>query len=92
MENLSAFFQDSMLTSTVVFGAISTVGILDRPDQFVAGGEVQSTAYELLVKTGDFPVDPVYGDSITVASVSYVVNHYVRLDDGKIAKIGLSKV
>lgn len=91
MENLAAFFQD-WITSTVVFGAVTTVGILDRPDQFVAGGEVQSTAYELMVKSEDFVTDPVYGDSITVDSVAYLVNHYVRIDDGKLAKIGLSKV
>lgn len=91
-ENLDTFFQDDLLTVPVVFGATETTGILDMPDQLLVGGLVESTAYSLLVKTSDFPTAPVAGDAITVDGEDYVVSTpLMKIDDGKLARIGLSK-
>lgn len=88
---MDVFFQDDLLTVPVVFGAVSTTGILDMPDIVLHGGAIESTAYSLLVKTADFPVIPIAGNSITVDSVSYQVNSFSKIDDGKLSRIGLSK-
>jgi hypothetical protein len=91
-ENLDCFFQDDLISVAVVFGLVTTVGVLDQPDEQLAGGLVQSAHYELLVKTAAFGTVPVAGNAITVDGVAYTVNSFFKIDDGKLAKIGLSKV
>lgn len=90
-ESLDVFFSDDLISVPVVFGSTNTFGILDQPDIMVSGGLAESTAYSLLVKASDFPTVPVLGDPITVDSVSYIVNSYSKVDDGKIARIAMSK-
>lgn len=91
-EDLDAFF-DPLISVPVVFGNIKTVGILDMPDQFVTGGLVESTGYSLMVKTSAFPVIPVAGDAFTVDGESFISNGpLMKIDDGAISRIGLSKV
>lgn len=91
-EDLDAFFQDEMLTKSVVSDGITTVGILDMPDQILSGGLVESTGYSLLVKTSEFPL-VVAGQAFTVDGEEYVSNSpTMKIDDGALSRIGLSKV
>jgi hypothetical protein len=90
-ENLDVFFQDDLIRVPIVFGAVNTYGLLDAPDVLLGNGLVESTSYSLIVKVADFPTEPVAGNAITVDSVSYRVNSFSKIDDGKLARIGLSK-
>lgn len=91
-EDLSCFFSDDLITTDVVFGAVSTKGILDQTDEVIGNNTVISTNYELLVNVSDFPTDPVYGDEIEVGGEDYKVTAYQKIFDGKVARIGLAKV
>lgn len=88
-ENLDTFLAD--FGETVVCGAVSGVGILDSPDQDMAGGLIMSSEYSVLVKWSLFSAVNV-GASITVAGVSYTVRKTPeKVDDGVFCKIQLSK-
>lgn len=89
-EDLDTFLADFGVA--VTFNSQSYVGVLDMPDQIVGGGLAISTEYSLLVQAADLPESDVdRGDSITVDGSSYIVREYHRVDDGKFAKIILTK-
>jgi hypothetical protein len=89
-EDLSAFLGDFGVSVTA--GAVSGVGILDMPGQFIAeGGMVITTDYTLTTRTIDFG-NLVYGASITVNGVLYTVRDNRFLDDGGFCEISLQKV
>ena len=88
-EDLNLFLDDFGVSCTA--GAISALGILDMPTQVVAGDMVLSTDYTLTARTADFG-GLKYGDSITVATVSYQVRETRLIDDGVFVEIGLQKL
>jgi hypothetical protein len=90
-EDLDVYFNTSEHGVAVSDGVNSTVGILDKVDNLDAGGQILSTEYKLIFKTG--AITATNGSSLTVASVSYKVR-YSGLDsgDGKISYALLSKV
>jgi hypothetical protein len=88
-EDLNLFLDDFGVSCTA--GAISALGILDMPTQVVAGDMVLSTDYTLTARTADFG-GLKYGDSITVATVSYQVRETRLIDDGAFVEIGLQKL
>lgn len=88
-ENLDTFLSDFGVT--VVLGSTTGTGVLDTPDQFVGDGLSISTDYSLLCKFSEFG-GAAYGDAITVDGVSYTVREVRKIDDGKLCRIGLSKV
>jgi hypothetical protein len=89
-EDLSVFLNDFGVSVTA--GAVSGVGILDMPGQFIGeGGMVISTDYTLTTRTIDFG-NLVYGASITVNGVLYTVRDNRFLDDGGFCEISLQKV
>ncbi len=90
-EDLSVFFQDSLITVPVVVGSITTVGILDTEDENVMDGQVSSTKRTVLVRSSLFPTPPVADAAITVDGVAGTVNYYDLKADGKTAIIGFSK-
>ena len=71
-------------------GGTTGLGILEQPDQILAGDMIISTEYELTAKTSDFGT-LVSGDSITVDSVAYTVREVRKLDDGTFCEISLQK-
>lgn len=88
-ENLDVFFD--AFAVTVVSGAVTSKGILDAPTNVIGDGMILTNDYILTVKTSDFG-DLLYGDSITVDSVSYQVRETRQIDDGKLSEIILMKV
>ncbi|MDX2074700.1 MAG: hypothetical protein SFX19_10130 [Alphaproteobacteria bacterium] len=88
-EDLDAYTDDFAVDAT--FGAITGKVILDMPDQLLGGGEVISTDYKIIYKTGLFP-GLAYGSAITVDGQSYTVREPRLIDDGKFSEAPLSKV
>jgi hypothetical protein len=88
-ENLDTFLADFGVP--VIFDGETFVGVLDMPDQSI-GSFAVSTEYSVLVKTVDISEENVESqDPITVDSIDYLVREYKRIDDGKFAKILLTK-
>ena len=93
-----AFVEDSTTQSAYLnaFGVSCTSGgttangILEQPDQILAGDMIISTEYELITKTSDFGT-LVSGDSITVDSVAYTVRDLRKENDGVFCRISLQK-
>ena len=71
-------------------GGTTAKGILEQPDQILAGDMIISTEYELITKTTDFG-SLVSGDSITVDSVAYTVRDLRKENDGVFCRISLQK-
>ena len=71
-------------------GSTTGLGILEQPDQILAGDMIVSTEYELTAKTSDFGT-LVSGDSITVDSVAYTVRELRKENDGVFCRISLQK-
>ncbi len=88
LENLDAFFDD--FSVSVTFGATSFKGILDTPDDFV-GGVAVSTEYSLLVKSSNITTLEEL-DTVTIDGASYKVRAIRKVDDGKLSRVGLSKI
>jgi hypothetical protein len=88
-EDLSVFFNDFGVT--VVWSSVTGKGILDAPTNVMGGGMVLSNEYLLTVKTAEFG-GAMYGDLMTVNSVSYNVREARQVDDGVLTEILLSKV
>ena len=84
----SAYLNDFGVSCTS--GGTTANGILEQPDQILAGDMIISTEYELITKTSDFG-SLVSGDSITVDSVAYTVREVRKLDDGTFCEISLQK-
>lgn len=75
---------------TVTAGAISGLGILDMPGEYVAGDRVITTEYVLRAETSKFG-DLSYDDPITVDGISYTVREAPLLvDDGVFCLLLLS--
>ena len=88
-EDLSLFLQDFGVPCTA--GAITAQGILDMPSQVVADGMVLTTDYKLTVRTADFG-GLLYGDGITVDGINYQVREAMKIDDGRLTELMLTKL
>lgn len=89
VENLDVFFSD--FSVPVVAGVSTFKGILDIPDEVIAGGIVSSTDYAVMCKTSDVAALDS-GDAITVDSIPYEVRRNLKVFDGKISVLVLSKI
>ncbi len=88
-ETLDTFLKDFGVP--VIFGDVSSVGILDMPDQLIGDGISISTEYTLTVFSDEFSAAK-YGDEIEVDGEDYLVRQNRKIDDGKFAKLTLEKV
>ena len=91
-ENLNVYFAD--MGQNIYFNGQTKKGILNMPDEILAGDMIVATDYELQVQTLDFE-DVVLGDVLEIF-VNNIKNKYeVRtkrmVDDGKMSVITLSK-
>lgn len=75
----------------VVFGGITTKGILDAPGEVVAGGMVLSTDYQLTFQTSTMTALD-YQSALTAGGVSFIVREVRALDDGAFSVASMSKV
>jgi hypothetical protein len=67
---------------SVTAGAVSGLGILDRHSDVILDGQIVTVNYSLIVRTDQFG-DLNYGDTITVSTDSYKVEHEpLRIADG----------
>ena len=91
-ENLDTYFAD--LGQEVVFNGITKKGLLNMPDEILAGDMMISTDYVLQVITKEFS-DVILGDTLTIIvnglKEDYVVRSKRMEDDGKLSMITLSK-
>lgn len=86
-ENLDTFLAD--FGQAVTVGAASILGILDMPDEDVAGVAI-STEYALVIKTSDAPTAD-HGTSVAIGSDSFVVRSAKKISDGSFTRLVLSK-
>jgi hypothetical protein len=91
VEDLDYLFADPLISVPVIYGTTHSRGILDAADQFLSTGIVSSTGYTLLVPAQPF-LNVESGDTINIDGTDYVANFFSRVDDGKVARIGVSKV
>lgn len=90
-ENLNAFLNADEFAVAVSSGAISGLGILNMPDEVVAGGYVMSTDYTVLCKASEFG-SLATGASVDVAGVTYTLKREPMLqDDGAFVELMLQK-
>ena len=75
---------------TCIAGSTTGLGVLEQPDQILAGDMIISTEYELFAKTSDFG-SLVATDSITVDNVAYTVRDIRKENDGTFCRISLQK-
>ena len=91
-ENLDIYFAD--LGQDVYFQGKKLKGILNMPDEILAGDMIVSTDYVLTVQTKEFS-DVVLGDTLTITVNSVREDYEVKTkrmeDDGKLSVITLSK-
>lgn len=71
-------------------GGTTAKGILEQPDQILAGDMIISTEYELIAKTSDFGA-LVSGNSITVDGNVFTVRDTRKENDGVFCRLSLSK-
>ena len=71
-------------------GGTTGLGILEQPDQILAGYMIISTEYELTAKTSDFG-SLVSGSSITVDSTAFTVRDVRKENDGVFCRLSLTK-
>lgn len=88
-EDLDLFMMDFGVPCSS--GTVSSLGILDMPSQVVADGMVLTTDYKLTVKSSDFG-GLLYGDPITVNGVNYQVREAMKIDDGQLTELMLTKL
>ena len=88
-EDLSLFLADFGVT--VTSGAVSGMGILDMPSQVVADGMVLTTDYKLTVRTSEFG-GLIYGAPVTVDGVNYQVREAMKVDDGAMTELMLTRL
>ena len=89
-EDLDAFFDTPGFTVPVVYGATTTVGYFESPNEIIADGVVLTTDYAVVVKAAEFSTI-ANGDNLNVDSVDYTVREPMLLDDGKIMRVMLRK-
>jgi hypothetical protein len=87
-ENLDTFLADFGVS--VQWGAVSGSGVLDMPDQLLAGGVAISTEYSLLVKASLF-AEVQWDDALTVDGVAYKARETRKIDDGTFCRILLQR-
>ena len=91
-ENLDTYFLD--LGQDVYFKGKKKKGLLNMPDEILAGDMMISTDYVLQVQTTEFS-DVVLGDTLTITVNGVREDYEVRSkrmeDDGKLSVISLSK-
>jgi|688.fasta_scaffold02092_46 hypothetical protein len=87
-EPLDAFLSDFGVA--VSNGTTTTVGLLDRPGEVIAGGSVISIEYALTIKASVYP-SLKFGDTLTVDGGAYVVRQVQPLDDGVFCLVYMSK-
>ena len=91
-ENLDTYFAD--LGQEVVFDGVIKKGLLNMPDEILAGDIMISTDYVLTVQTTEF-ADVVLGDTLSIKVNGIREDYEVRSkrmeDDGKLSMITLSK-
>ena len=91
-DNLDTYFLD--LGQDVYFNGKKLKGILNMPDEILAGDLMISTDYVLHVQTKEFE-DVVLGDTLVISVNNVRANYEVRSkrmeDDGKLSIITLSK-
>ncbi len=88
-EDLGMFLEDFGVACTA--GAVTAKGILDMPSQIVADGMVLTTDYKLTVRTADFG-GLIYGAGITVDGVNYQVREALKVDDGAMTELMLTRL
>lgn len=71
-------------------GGTTAKGILEQPDQILAGDMIISTEYELTAKTSDFG-SLVSSDTITVDGTAFTVRDVRKENDGVFCRLSLSK-
>lgn len=68
--------------SSVIAGAVSGLGILDRKSEILLNDRVITVEYSVIVRTDQFG-DLQYGGTVTVAGEAYEVMHEpIRIADG----------
>ena len=75
---------------TCISGSTTAKGILEQPDQILAGDVIISTEYELTAKTSDFG-SLVSGNTITVDGTAFTVRDVRKENDGVFCRLSLSK-
>jgi hypothetical protein len=71
--------------------SMSGLGILDEPERVVVDGQLISEDYILTVKTAEFGLLK-YEDELTVDGEDFKVREPLKIDDGKVLKVMLSKL
>lgn len=90
-EDLSVLFSGPDAVD-VTIGASSYKGLLDQPDELAAGGIVTSTEYVLIMKSEDLSGLQEYGE-LTVDGDNFTSRSPVmKMDDGRLSRVMLSKV
>ena len=91
-ENLDTYFAD--LGQDVYYKGAKKKGLLNMPDEILAGDMMISTDYVLQVITKEFS-DVILGDTLTIIVNGLKEDYEVRSkrmeDDGKLSMITLSK-
>lgn len=72
-------------------GAVSGMGILDMPSEILLDNQVISTEYTVTCEASKFGT-LLYGSTITVNGIAYVVRAAVLLTDGVFVQLSLQKV
>lgn len=74
----------------VVAGAVTGLGILDQDSEMALGGDVVFIPYLLTAESSKFG-SLEYGETITVNSINYIVEHKPMLiDDGTFCRVPLA--
>ena len=91
-ENLNLYFAD--MGQNIYFKGLTKKGILNMPDEILAGDMIVATDYELQVQTLEFE-DVVLGDVLEIFVNNIKGKYEVRtkrmIDDGKMSVLTLSK-
>jgi hypothetical protein len=88
-ENLGAFLDDFGIVVTA--GASTFKALFDIADDLVGGGVVISTDYVLTVRSTDI-VGMVDGDTLSISSTNYEIRRILKIDDGALSRVVVSKV
>lgn len=89
-EDLTIFFADFGVVA--IYNGESAKVIFDMPDIINnIGDQMISADYTVLFNSTNF-TGIKYADQITVNGVNYTVNDVLKVGDGKLSQLGLSKV